>query len=61
MLKCSERIGNSDLEKEGRLPIMLPKHHRLIELIITGWHNGLQSLLAKLRSHHSVQKERQQV
>ena len=66
VLRCKGRLGNSDLSVEAKSPIILPKDHKLTELIClechkTVHHNGLRATLAKLRSQYWVPRGRQYV
>ena len=66
ILKCKGRLRNSDLETESRFPIILPREHKLTELIIVDchkrvYHNGLKTTLAELRARFWVPQGRQQV
>ena len=38
ILRCRGRLKNSDLEFDNRYPIILPKEHRLTELIVRKCH-----------------------
>ena len=63
MLRSKGRLCNADLEKEVRQPIILPKEHWLTEIIIwechqKGYHCGLRTTLAKLRSRSWVPRSR---
>ena len=66
ILICRGRLGNSDLDFEARTPIILPKQHRLTELIIVHCHDkvlhsGVRATLAELRAKYWVPKGRQVV
>ena len=66
ILRCRGRLGNSDLDFEARTPIILPKQHRLTELIIVHCHDkvlhsGVRATLAELRAKYWVPKGRQVV
>jgi hypothetical protein len=64
ILRCTGRLGNSDLELDAQKPILLPKEHKFTRSIIEAWHQkvhhcGVRSTLAKLRSRFWVPKGRQ--
>ena len=66
ILRCTGRLGRSDLEADAREPIVLPKKHRLTELVINlchkaVMHSGVRSTLAQLRSKYWIPKGRQEV
>ncbi len=66
VLRCSGRLNNSELELDCVHPIILPREHRLTELIIESCHvrvhhSGLRSTLAELRTRYWVPKGRQLV
>ena len=61
---CKGRLENSDLPLESRYPIILPKDHRLTELIVLDCHMKVHHLkvnatLTELRSRFWVTKGRQ--
>ena len=63
-LVCQGRLGNSELELSAKYPIILPREHRLTELIV--WdvhekvhHSKVKSTLEELRSRFWVTKGRQ--
>ena len=63
-LRCTGRLGNSDLDIDGREKLLLPKQHKLNHLIIEACHQkvhhcGVRSTLAELRSRFWVPKGRQ--
>mgnify|MGYP002804001587 CR=1 FL=1 len=64
ILRCTGRLGNSDLDLDGKQPILLPKQHRFTRLVIEACHekmhhSGVRSTLAELRSKFWVPKGRQ--
>ena len=64
LLVCKERLENSDLEVGQKFPIILPKEHKLTELIVLDFHKKVhhckvRSTLAELRSRFWVTKGRQ--
>ena len=66
ILRCKGRLGNSDLADEATMPIILPKDHKLIELIClecheTVHHDGLRATLAELRSRYWLPRGSQYV
>ena len=59
-------LGNSDLELEGKYPILLPKEVKFTELLVYSCHdrvvhNGLKSTLAEIRSRYWIPQGRQSV
>ena len=63
---CKGRLGNSDLPFEAKFPIILPKDHRLTELIIFECHKNAKHMktaatLTEFRSRFWVSKGRQYV
>ena len=63
VLRCSGQLNNSELERDCVHPIILPREHRLTELIIESCqvrvhHSGLRSTLAELRTWYWVPKGR---
>jgi len=65
-LVCKGRLGNSDLPLEAKFPIILPKDHRLTELIIFECHKNAKHMktaatLTEFRSRFWVSKGRQYV
>ena len=65
-LKCMGRLQNSDLNIEAQRPIILPRDHRLTNLIILECHarihhGGVRATLTELRSRFWVPKGRQTV
>ena len=65
-LVCKGRLGNSDLPLEAKFPIILPKDHRLTELIIFECHKNARHMktaatLTEFRSRFWVSKGRQYV
>ena len=66
ILRCQGRLKNSDLEFDNRYPIILPKDHRLTELIVRKCHeevhhSGVRATLCRLRTKYSVVRGRQMV
>lgn len=66
ILRCKGRLGESDLEYEGKYPIILPRNHRFTKLIIEkshkiAKHSGVRGTLAELRTRFWVPKGRQMV
>ena len=66
ILKCKGRLGNSDLELEGKFPILLPKEGKFTELLVYSCHdrvlhNGLKSTLAEIRSKYWIPQGRQSI
>ena len=66
ILRCKGRLGNSDLELEGKYPILLPKEGKFTELLVYSchdrvFHNGLKSTLAEIRSRYWIPQGRQSV
>ena len=67
ILRCIKgRLKNSDLELSARYPIILPKDHRLTELLVRKSHSdvhhcGVRATLCRLRSKYWVVKRRQLV
>ena len=66
ILRCKGRLKNSDLELSARYPIILPKDHRLTELLVRKSHSdvhhcGVRATLCRLRSKYWVVKGRQLV
>ena len=52
---CKGRLGNSDLEKEAKFPMLLPKGNRFTDLVIEDCHNKvghleLRATLAEVRT-----------
>ncbi|XP_036347246.1 uncharacterized protein LOC118756600 [Rhagoletis pomonella] len=66
VLRVGGRISKADLPEDRRFPIILPKHGRLVELIIrhaheTTLHGGPQLVLQTLRSRYWILNGRQAV
>jgi hypothetical protein len=66
ILICKGRLKNSDLEFDTIHPIIIPKNHRLTELLIQKCHNevhhcGVRATLSRLRTKYWVVKGRQAV
>ena len=66
ILRCQGRLKNSNLEFDNRYPIILPKEHRLTELIVRKCHeevhhSGVRATLCKLRTKYWVVRRRQMV
>ena len=66
ILRCQGRLKNSDLEFDNRYPIILPKEHRLTELIVRKCHeevhhSGVSATLCRLRTKYWVVRGRQMV
>ena len=64
VLRCKGRLNYSDLEFDGKFPIILPRENRFTELVVFACHqrvchNGLKSTLAELRSRYWVPQGRQ--
>lgn len=55
ILKCKGRLENSELEHNAKYPIILPKKHRLTELIVRKCHaevhhSGVQATLSRVQT-----------
>ena len=66
ILGCQGRLKNSYLEFDNRYPIILPKEHRLTELIVRKCHeevhhSGVRATLCRLRTKYWVVRGRQMV
>ena len=66
ILRCQGRLLNSDLDFEGKKPIILPRDHHLTRLIVNDshvnmHHGGVRATLAEVRSKFWVPKGRQYV
>ena len=66
ILRCKGRFRNSDLEFNAKYPIIIPKEHRLTELIVQQCHKeihhcGVRATLNRLRTKYWVVKGRQMV
>ena len=66
ILRCRGRLQNSDLEYNAKYPILIPKNHRLTELIVQRCHRevhhgALRATLSRLRTKFWVVKGRQMV
>ena len=66
VLHCTGRLSESELDREAREPIVLPKGHKFTELIIEQchdrvMHSGVRSTLAQVRSKYWIPKGRQEV
>ena len=66
ILRCQGRLKNSNLEFDKRYPIILPKDHRLTELIVRKCHEDvhhscMRATLCRLRTKYWVVRERQMV
>ena len=66
VLRCKGRLKNSDLELSAGYPIILPKDHRLTELLVRKSHSDVhhcdvRATLCRLRSKYWVVKGRQLV
>ena len=66
ILRCGGRLGNSDLEISARNPILLPREHKLTEMIVRDCHDkvhhcGVRATLAEVRAKYWVPKGRQMV
>ena len=64
ILRCTGRLVNSDLEFDGRRPVILPRDHALSTMIIEECHkkvlhSGVRATLAELRSRYWIPKGRQ--
>ena len=64
ILVCKGRLENSDLSTEAKYPIILPKSHRLTELLVFECHKNVKHLktaatLTEFRSRFWVTKGRQ--
>ena len=44
LLVCQGRLENSDLDKESKYPIILPKEHKLAQLIVLDCHEKVHHL-----------------
>ena len=66
ILRCQGRLKNSDLEFDNRYRIILPKDHRLTQLIVRKCHeevhhSGVRATLCILRTKYWVVRGRQMV
>ncbi|XP_048590618.1 uncharacterized protein LOC116613876 [Nematostella vectensis] len=66
LLRCRGRLGNSELEADARMPIILPRQHRLTEMLILDCHRkfhhcGVRGTLTQLRTRYWVPQGRQVV
>ena len=66
ILVCHGRLENADLETEAKFPIILPRDHKITELIVLDCHNRvhhckLRATLSELRSRFWVTRGRQYV
>ena len=66
ILRCQGRLLNSDLDFEGKKPIIHPKDHHLTRLIVNNshvnvHHGGVRATLAEVRTKFWVPKGRQYV
>ena len=66
LLRCQGRLQHSELEREGRKPLILPKEHPFTTLVIKSCHervlhSGLRATLAEVRSRFWIPKGRQAV
>ena len=65
ILRCQGRLKHSDSEFDNRYPIILPKEHRLTELIVRKCqeevHSGVRATLCRLRTKYWVVRGRQMV
>ena len=66
LLRCKGRLCNSDLGVEASKPVIIPRHHKLTDLIVLDCHrkvhhSGVRATLAELRSRFWVPKGRQVV
>ena len=66
ILRCRGRLQNSDLEYNAKYPILIPKTHKLTELIVQRCHRevhhgGVRATLSRLRTKFWVVKGRQMV
>ena len=64
VLRCRGRLCNSELEAEAKKPILLPRHHRLTEMIVVECHrklhhSGVRATLSQVRTKFWVPKGRQ--
>ena len=64
--KCVGRLSNSDLGIEAQKPIILPRDHKLTEMIVIECHarihhGGVRTTLTELRSRFWVLKGRQTI
>ena len=64
VLVCQGRLENSDLDMESKYPIILPKEHKLAQLIVLDCHEKVHHLkvratLAELRSRFWITRGRQ--
>ena len=64
ILRCKGRLHNSELEINTKHPIIIPKDHRLSELIVQKCHSevhhcGVRATLGRLRTKYWVVKGRQ--
>ena len=66
ILRCRGRLQNSDLEYNAKYPILIPRDHRLTELIVQRCHRevhhgGVRATLSRLRTKFWVVRGRQMV
>ena len=64
LLVCQGRLENSDLDLESKYPVILPKEHKLAQLIVLDCHEKVHHLkvratLAELRSRFWIPRGRQ--
>ena len=66
LIRCKCRLENADLEFDTRNPIVMPRDHKLTELIIQDCHNRVKHLkvrstLAEVRTKYWIPRGRQVV
>ena len=66
ILLCKGRFKNSDLEFKTKHPIIMPKDHRLTELLVEKCHSevhhcGIRATLSRMRTKYWVVKGRQMI
>ena len=66
ILRCRGRLQNSDLEYNAKYPILIPRDHRLAELIVQRCHRevhhgGVRATLSRLRTKFWVVRGRQMI
>lgn len=61
--RCGGRLSNADIPYSAKHPILLPKHHHLVALIVKRahervFHNGVKETLTEIRSKYWILKGR---
>ena len=64
ILRCKDRLENSDLDFVGKFPILLPNGHKFSELVVLNMHSkmgheGLRVTLTEVRSKYWIPRGRQ--